>query len=102
MGRTIHKPDIPPILLGEVRSLGIMLSFKCTICMHSRMIDPKSLTHDDGVTLHDLAHYARCTPCNRRRGGIGISPDMRPWVRHLRATGQFERVPYVVRGLMWD
>ncbi|MDF1599746.1 hypothetical protein PZ895_08140 [Mesorhizobium sp. YIM 152430] len=95
-----YKPDLPPVTLGEVRALGISLSFRCSICNSIKDIDPRDLPQSDAATMHDLVEVAHCTRCNRTRGGISVNPDLKPWVKHLRETGQDDRVPYIVRGTM--
>ena len=86
-------PDHHPIRLGELRAARVGIYVTCSICLNNRDLDPAALPDHDDVTLDELVDYARCTRCDRRRGGIGMSPDWRPWVRHLRATGQHHRIP---------
>lgn len=100
MGSRRPKPDLPPVYLGEVRKLGIAVSFRCCICGSSKDIDPHTLPHPDERTMADLVDVARCLTCNRVRGGISVGPEMKPWVKHLRATKQEDRIPYIVRGMM--
>lgn len=85
--------DFPTML--ELRAAGVPLFVRCPArsCGHMADVDPNSLRVGDHETTETLAHRFTCTACGRR-GGMGVSPDPRAWVRYLHATGQQTRVPW--------
>lgn len=89
------RPDLPPILLSEVRAAGLSLEVTCghPDCRHRAVIDAGALALLGTLDLNAVGHRMSCTRCGRRRGN-DVRPNARGWVRHLRATGQTERLPF--------
>ena len=87
------RPELPPILLGELKRANIPIDVTCPLCRHTATLDPNDLPLPDSFNMSAVGHSMRCTKCTRR-GGINVYPVPKAWVRHLRATGQKHRVPW--------
>ncbi len=89
------RPPLPPILLGEVHEAGLALSIRCgpPYCFHMAEIPAGEIALPGQLDMNEVGRRLRCTACGRR-GGNSVYPDHRGWVRHLRATGQRERLPW--------
>lgn len=89
------RPPLPPILLSEVREAGLVLMVGCghPSCFHKAEIPASQIALPGSLDMNEVGHRLRCTACGRR-GGNNVYPDPRGWVRHLRATGQRERLPW--------
>ncbi|VVT32895.1 hypothetical protein RHIZ404_230651 [Rhizobium sp. EC-SD404] len=93
MGRRKWR-EPQPVYLSELRELRINLDLTCALCVHSGSITVSSLSHLPGhLTMGDLAKLTRCTSCNRFRCA-SVTPESRPWIAHLRRTGQHNRLPF--------
>lgn len=94
MGKRRARPELPPVLLGEVRAAGIEVEAYCALCMHRAVIPAEKLAAmPDDTVLDTLARRTRCTGCNRT-GGHGVVPAPQAWIAYLRKTGQDHRLPY--------
>lgn len=87
------RPELPPVLLGELRSAGIDIMAKCGLCGRISMIAPGDLVLPDDADMSRVARALKCTECGRA-GGNGAHPEPAPWVRYLRRTGQRHREPW--------
>lgn len=86
------RKDLPPVLLGELRRAGVPVFVKCP-CFRMVSIDPASIPLPDDADMNRVGHALKCTVCGRS-GGISASPEPAPWVRHLRRTGERDRLPW--------
>lgn len=93
MGRRKWRKQ-PPVYLSELREVGIDLSLTCSLCVHGGTVKLQALDHLPGTwTMADLAKLTRCSNCNRHRCA-SVTPESRPWIAHLRRTGQHNRLPF--------
>lgn len=84
-------PDPQPTL-GELRAGPVNVHVNCTGCRRPHWFKPEDFRGDDSVTLDELAARMRCTRCGRKdQLEVGVIPEQ--WVRYLRRTGQFDRLP---------
>lgn len=89
------RDPLPPILLGEVREAELAVSIRCSAlnCFHVAEFAAEAIALPAGLDMNEVGRRLRCTQCGRR-GGNNVYPDPRGWVRHLRATGQRQRLPW--------
>src|SRR4051794_24658067 len=87
------RPQLPPILLGELRRAGVAVTVIGPICKRAAEMSPHVVRLPDTTDMNTLGHAMRCTGCNRK-GGPRATPFPRQWVRYLRATGQRHREPW--------
>ena len=87
------RPALPPILLGELRQAGIGIGVRCPICNASSDMSAAEIDLPDDADMDRLSRALRCLRCGRK-GGISAYPEPARWVRHLRKTGQRDRLPW--------
>ena len=87
------RPNLPPILLGELRRARIAITVRCPICNREAEMSPEVVRLPDSTDMNTLGHAMRCTGCNRK-GGINCYPVPKAWVRYLRQTRQTDRMPW--------
>lgn len=87
------RPDLPPVLLGELRREQIQVMAKCGLCGRIEMLDSAALPLPDDADMSRVGQALKCTGCGRR-GGNNAHPDPQSWVRFLRRSGQRHREPW--------
>lgn len=87
---------IPPVLLGELRKIGVRLHVVCPLCSHLTYLDPNKVKGSYDTPIKELSSRLRCTKC-LRKGGINVTEETIPWVHYLRRTGQYHRLTNMMR-----
>lgn len=87
-----YPTEKPEPTLGELRAGSVNVYVRCSACLHPKWLKPVELRGGDERTLSELASRLRCGRCGEEnRIEVSLIPEQ--WVRHLRATGQTDRLP---------
>ena len=84
MGGNRRYPDwwnLPPVTLADVYAGQVPVKASCPICKVNERLGPEML---DGEPEEALADIGRRMVCRCGREGLGVHPEQRAWVHHLR------------------